>query len=442
MTEDHDADFPDEDVNDGRPAILIVDDEPMNLTVLGRLLQPRYRVRVANSGERALRAARRSPRPDLILLDIMMPEMDGFAVLRHLREDDRTRDIPVMFVTAMQDEEAELHGFEAGAADYLHKPIRGAIVLSRVQAQLDAKAARDMLRKNSERLTHQVAEGTHALEQAQLQLMQAEKLSAMGQLAAGVAHEINNPVGFVGSNLGTLEKYLQDIFAVVAAYEEAEAAHAADPAFDRARGLKRDCDYEFLKKDIAALLAESKEGVARVRRIVQDLKDFSRSGDTAWQWADLHQGLDSTLNIAWNELKYKCTVTRHYGDLPQVYCLPSQLNQVFLNLLVNAAQAIESRGEVTIATERLADAPGDGAVRIRIADTGCGIPPEHLERIFDPFFTTKPVGKGTGLGLSLTWSIIDRHQGRIEVASTPGKGTEFTITLPVRPAGIEAKETP
>jgi PAS domain S-box-containing protein len=265
------------------------------------------------------------------------------------------------------------------------------------------------------------------LQDAQNQLLQSEKMASIGQLAAGVAHEINNPIGFVSSNIGTLARYLGDIFAILDVTDAAAATstHPEDFAAISAARVERDID--FLRSDTLQLLAESKDGLERVRKIVKDLKDFSRVGETQWQWANIHQALDSTLNIVWNELKYKCTIVKHYGSLPQIYCLVSQLNQVFMNILVNAAQAIETQGEITITTERA----GEAAVRILIADNGPGIPPENLNRLFEPFFTTKPVGQGTGLGLSLAWSIVQRHQGRIEVASEPGKGTTFTITLPV-----------
>ncbi len=414
--------------------ILVVDDAPGNLTVLGALLQPLYRVRAVNSGERALRAARSEPRPDLILLDVMMPDMNGYEVMRQLRADPATADIPVIFVTAMQDESDELQGFELGAADYIHKPISGPIVLSRVRAQLDAKAARDMLRKHNARLSDQVQMGSHALEQAQLQLLQSEKLAAMGQLAAGVNHEINNPVGFVGANLSTLDSYLNDIFELIDAYEQAEAAPEGPQRFVAVDRLKRTLDLPFLREDIRALIAESQEGINRVRRIVQDMKDFSRVDNRDWQWADLHQGIESTLNIARNEWKYHCTIVRQFGEIPRVRCLATQLNQVFMNLIVNAAQAIEDKGTITITTACVDDA----TVSVSVADTGKGMPPEVLEHIFEPFYTTKPVGKGTGLGLSLAWEIIERHHGRIEVTSEPGKGTIFTITLPINAGGEEA----
>ncbi|MDE1960710.1 MAG: sensor histidine kinase, partial [Xanthomonadaceae bacterium] len=192
--------------------------------------------------------------------------------------------------------------------------------------------------------------------------------------------------------------------------------------------LKDQVDYDVLVRDLPNLLSESREGTERVRKIVQDLRDFSRAGSTEeWTLADLQQGLDSTLNIVWNDLKYKCEVLRQYDEIPRVECLPSQLNQVFLNILVNAGHAIESRGSITIAT----CCEGENVV-VAISDSGCGISPDHLDRIFDPFFTTKPVGQGTGLGLSLSYGIVRKHGGRIEVQSTPGVGTTFRIVLPQR----------
>jgi PAS domain S-box-containing protein len=266
------------------------------------------------------------------------------------------------------------------------------------------------------------------------QLLQSEKLASIGQLAAGVAHELNNPIGFVSSNLGTLKGYLDSIFQIVDAYEAVRSESGVDsPAGAAVRALQAEMDFGYVRQDIFQLLAESSEGLQRVRKIVQDLKDFSRPGETDWQWADLHAGLDSTLNIVWNELKYKCTVKKEYGALPQIRCLPSQLNQVFMNLLVNAAHAIPEKGEVTIRTGQQGE-----EVFVAISDTGSGIAPEHLNRLFDPFFTTKPVGKGTGLGLSLAYGIIRKHHGRIEVASEVGKGTTFTVWLPIESAETDS----
>jgi signal transduction histidine kinase len=267
------------------------------------------------------------------------------------------------------------------------------------------------------------------LSEAQSKLMQAEKLASIGQLAAGVAHEINNPIGYIFSNFGTLEKYLADLFTMLGAYEAAESALAGTPAAAQLKQLRDDLELDYLKDDIPTLMAESKEGIARVRTIVQNLKDFSRV-DTTQQWvmADLHHGIDSTLNIVNNEIKYKADVVKVYGEIPDVECLPSELNQVFMNLLVNAAHAIVAeRGTITIRTG--ADA---GKVWVEVSDNGGGIAAENLGRIFDPFFTTKPVGKGTGLGLSLSYGIVKKHAGQIDVDSAPGVGTTFRVTLPER----------
>jgi signal transduction histidine kinase len=192
------------------------------------------------------------------------------------------------------------------------------------------------------------------------------------------------------------------------------------------RALKQQKDLVFLRADIGQLISESRQGMARVAKIVSDLKDFAHAENQEWLWTDLNSGLDSTLNIVWNEMKYHCTLSKAYGDLPKVYCMASQVNQVFLNLLVNAAQAIPEKGEITVRTGQTGD-----EVFIAISDTGSGIPAETLLRIFEPFFTTKPVGKGTGLGLAISYDIVQKHKGRIEVESTVGKGTTFTVWLPV-----------
>lgn len=266
------------------------------------------------------------------------------------------------------------------------------------------------------------------LEDAHNQLLQSEKLASIGQLAAGVAHEINNPIGFVNSNLGTLKTYVDDLLQVLDTYETCEHLLAADPALQRrVQAARETADLEFLREDIGKLISESIDGTARVRRIVQDLRDFSRVDSAEWQWADLHAGLESTLNVVCNEIKYKAGVVREFGAIPLVECRPSQLNQVFMNLLVNAAQSIEENGTIT-----LRSGCANENVWISVSDTGKGIPPELVSRIFDPFFTTKPVGKGTGLGLSVSYGIVDKHGGYIDVRSAPGQGSTFTVWLPVR----------
>ncbi|MES2534899.1 MAG: ATP-binding protein [Pseudomonadota bacterium] len=273
---------------------------------------------------------------------------------------------------------------------------------------------------------------------AQEQLVQSEKLASIGQLAAGVAHEINNPVGYIFSNFGTLELYLQSLFEMLSAYEEAEQNVSAPDVAARLKNMREQVELDFLKEDIPILMRESKEGIVRVRKIVQDLKDFSRVESTQeWQWANVHDGIDSTLNIVSNETKYKADIIRNYGNIPNIECLPSQINQVVMNLVVNAAHAIgPERGTITISTGM------EGAkVWIEVADTGSGIPKESLSRIFDPFYTSKPVGKGTGLGLSLSYGIVQKHHGHIDVDTAIGKGSRFRVTLPVRhPAPTDTDE--
>ncbi len=281
------------------------------------------------------------------------------------------------------------------------------------------------------------------LREAQSQLLQSEKMASIGQLAAGVAHEINNPVGFINSNLTTLDEYRRDLTELLDSYLHLEELTTRNPALsgdknttealEAIRALKDKIDLEFILGDFGKIISESQEGTERVKKIVQDLKDFSHIDQAELRWADINTGLNSTLNIVSNEIKYKATVTRDFGDIPEVYCYPQQVNQVLMNILVNAAQAIEDKGEIKISTVYI-----DGAepmVEIRISDTGGGIPPENLPKIFDSFFTTKPVGKGTGLGLSMAYNIIKNHDGEIKVESEAGKGTTFIVKLPVEGPG-------
>ncbi|KAB2926805.1 MAG: PAS domain S-box protein [Dechloromonas sp.] len=294
----------------------------------------------------------------------------------------------------------------------------------------DLEAANSRLQSEKQRQEELIRK----LEEAQNQLLQSEKMASIGQLAAGVAHEINNPVGFVSSNLGTLQRYINDMLRLLAAYEQDEDAMAESARSEILR-LKKEVDVAYLREDVVGLLGESLEGLQRVKRIVQDLKDFSHVDRAEVELADLEAGMESTLNVVWNELKYKAKVVKDYGHIPQIECVPSQLNQVFMNLLVNAAHAIEDHGVISIRSGHDAE-----RVWIEVADTGKGIAPEHLGRIFEPFFTTKPVGKGTGLGLSLSYSIVNKHGGQIEVHSQPGQGSTFRVILPRTPpaGGISA----
>ncbi|MGE8178424.1 ATP-binding protein [Pseudomonas fluorescens] len=269
--------------------------------------------------------------------------------------------------------------------------------------------------------------------QLESQLIQSEKLASLGQLAAGVAHEINNPIGFISSNLGALDGYFKQLQSMLDAYQGAEEAIGSVELLERLQTLRKDVELDFLREDIPLLIKESKDGINRVGQIVRDLKDFSRV-DTSqeWQSVNLQAGIDSTLNIVANELKYKADVIKHYQTLPEIECLPSQINQVIMNLIVNAAQAMgPERGTIT-----LSNGVAGEKVWIEVADTGSGIAPECLQKIFDPFFTTKPVGQGTGLGLSLSYGIVKKHRGDITVRSEVGVGSTFRVELPIRQSNL------
>jgi PAS domain S-box-containing protein len=287
----------------------------------------------------------------------------------------------------------------------------------------ERKLMEDALQKKGEEQQQLI----HQLQEAQAQLLQSEKMASIGQLAAGIAHEINNPIGFVNSNMGALKSYVDTLCQLTDSFGQTlQSRSGQEELKTEIAQLKKQADYDFLKDDVAELVKESLDGLKRVRDIVQSLKDFAHIGETDWQLADLHAGIDSTLTIAANEFKYKATLKKEYGTMPPVKCLTSQLNQVFMNLIVNAAQAIQDKGVITIRT-----GSEDDWVWVEIGDTGCGMPPEVMNRIFEPFFTTKPVGKGTGLGLSMSYNIVAKHGGRIEVASEAGQGTRFTVRLPV-----------
>lgn len=270
------------------------------------------------------------------------------------------------------------------------------------------------------------------LHAAQSRILQQEKMASVGQLAAGVAHEINNPIGFIISNLNTLKKYVARLIDFQLIQQEALGKFAGI-APETGRNILTEVEkqrkalkIELMTEDLEPLIQESLEGGDRVKRIVQNLKSFARVDDQEDIMANINEGMESTLNIIWNELKYKATVTKKYGEIPQVLCNPGQLNQVFMNLLINAGHAIDTKGEITIQSWA-----AEGRIFVSISDTGSGIPEQQLSRIFEPFFTTKKAGKGTGLGLSISNEIVRNHGGEIRVESEPGKGSTFTVSIPL-----------
>jgi two-component system NtrC family sensor kinase len=274
------------------------------------------------------------------------------------------------------------------------------------------------------------------LERTQAQMVQSEKMASIGQLAAGVAHEINNPTGFVSSNLKTLGDYQHDMNQLIRDYQklktalrqlpEGELPAVIDDLVAQVESTEQDVDIEYIQEDVGELIGDCREGTERIKKIVDDLKHFAHPGEDKMKETDINAGIESTLNVVNNELKYKATIVKELGDIPIIHAYPQQLNQVFMNILVNAAQAIEKTGEIKIVTTTV-----DHQAEIRISDTGCGISKENINKIFDPFFTTKDVGKGTGLGMNIAYNIISKHKGDIRVESTVGKGTTFIIQLPV-----------
>lgn len=297
------------------------------------------------------------------------------------------------------------------------------------KAAKDETDFRDQLNKLNASLEDRVARRTNELKVTQEHLIQNEKLAGIGQLAAGIAHEINNPVGYINSNIGSMEKYINSIYELVDLYAQHEEC-LPDATQQNISGLKQQLEYDYIKQDLSELINETKEGVTRVKDIVQDLKDFSHVNEQTWAISDLHQGISSTLNIVSNEVKYKADVIKDFGDIPNIECVLPQINQVFMNLIVNASHSIKEHGTITIRTFAEQHEGRDG-VSVEVSDTGKGIKPENVNKIFEPFFTTKPVGKGTGLGLSLSYGIVKKHGGCVEVNSVLDEGTTFHVWLPV-----------
>ena len=367
----------------------------------------------------------------LAFVDMRMPEgWDGAQTIEHLWQADPR--LQVVVCTAYSDYSWDELLDRLQAHDrvlILKKPFDNVEVQQMANTLL---AKWDMTERASlqmNHLEHLVQREVDERNQLESQLVQSEKLASLGQLAAGVAHEINNPIGFISSNLGTLDGYFQQLQEMLDAYGQAETLIQAGEWAERLQQVRERIELDFLREDIPLLIKESKDGINRVGRIVRDLKDFSRvDANQEWQWINLQQGIESTLNIVANELKYKADVLKEYQVLPDIECLPSQINQVFMNLIVNASQAIgPERGTLTLRTGHAAQ-----SVWIEVQDTGSGIAPQNLQKIFDPFFTTKPVGQGTGLGLSLSYGIIKKHRGEITVRSEVGVGTTFRVELPIR----------
>ena len=304
--------------------------------------------------------------------------------------------------------------------------------------QMEASLKRnqeELIKKNSEiernrkdiQLTLERLKKSHEeLKTSQLKILQQEKMASIGQLAAGVAHEVNNPMSFISSNLETMGKYVNRMIDFIQTQSEAVKS-LNNPAVIRKINKKRkDLKLDYIMEDMKVMLKESLDGSERVKGIVHELNCFSRMDEKEYKDADINECIESAITIVWNELKYKSTLEKNYGNLPLTKCYTRQINQIFVNLLINAVNSIAKRGVITIKTWH-----GGNSVWVDVSDTGCGIPRENLAKIFEPFFTTKDVGKGTGLGLSITYEIVWRHKGEITVKSEVGKGTSFTVRIPI-----------
>ncbi|NES02045.1 MAG: hybrid sensor histidine kinase/response regulator [Okeania sp. SIO2F4] len=445
--------------NNGR--ILVVDDTPANLHLLSNLLEERdYEVRAFPSAKLALMGMKNFL-PELILLDITMPQMNGYEMCEYLKEDEKWRDIPVIFISALNEIFDKVKAFSVGGVDYITKPVQAEEVLARVETHLQLFRLREMLQKTNfiqsqklaqqnrqlktlnqelEKANKELKEKYLQLEEAQLQLVQNEKMVSLGNLVTGIAHEINNPLGFIGGNVRVAQEYLQDLFAGLSLYQK--HSHLDDEIVEKIEDL----DLEFLVEDFPKLIASMQEGYDIIRNISTSLRTFARTDIENKTEFNLHDGIDSTLlilkyRLKANENRPAIEVVKNYGALPLVKCYTGQLNQVFMNLLANAIDALDESNEgktfqeiekepnrIRIETELSED---NKLAIVSIADNGTGMPEEVKVKIFEQGFTTKAVGKGTGLGMAIAHQIVtEKHGGMISCDSKVGQGTIFTIIIP------------
>jgi len=398
-----------------RPAVLAVDDVEANLIALRALLEDmECEVVFARSGNDALRLLLRREFA-VILLDVQMPEMDGYEVAHHARRNSATRDIPIIFLTAANNSEGMvLRGYGSGAVDFLFKPLNAAILRSKVRVFLDLNAALQKVADANTALEERNAQLQKAytdLQTTQAQLVQAAKMASLGELVAGVAHEINNPLAFVLSHLLTVRKKLDQLEVVVPQLQEDGAREHWQRVTER--------------------LQEVGPGLERIRELIVKLRTFSRLDEGERKQVSIHECVDSVLTILGHRLK-GIAVETQFGEPDQLDCYPSLLNQAIMNLVANAIDAMSEEGRLLIRTGQ-----HGGDYEITVADSGPGIPNELRERVLDPFFTTKPVGQGTGLGLSITYSIVRKHGGRIAFSDREGGGACVSIRIPLAADGAQ-----
>jgi signal transduction histidine kinase len=410
--------------------ILIVDDEFVSRMTLQNLLASLGECTTVESGEDALKVALSDDPPDLILLDILMPGIDGFEVCKRLKAASQTKDIPVIFLSANTEVEDKTRGIELGAVDYITKPFHKAEVKARVRTHLSIKKMREDLREKNitlERQVDEIKEKTELLREKDIQLIEMDRIAGIGTLAAGIAHEINNPLGFLKSTLGTLNKNVDKMRVALEYWKDKPAT---DPLVQGYLEHVATINLDRVVNSLDEKFDRATRGLTRIMDIVNSLKHFSGIDMEPLAQIDINNNITEILKVAPNQEEKKIEiVTQLQDELPLIECAPYEINQCLLQLLKNAVDALDKTGNIKITSEWRRK---DAQIVIRIVDSGRGMSPEVLRQAFNPFFTTKPVGSGTGVGLSLTERIIKRYGGMIQLESTAGLGTTATIKLPVK----------
>ncbi len=420
------------EADQNKETILIVDDTPANLEVLIHLFQKEgYKVRAVTSGPMGIRSAEHDP-PDIILLDVNMPEMNGFEVCRILKQNQTLSGIPVIFISALTDTFDKVTAFETGGVDFITKPFQIAEALARVRTHLALRRYQHLL----EIRNYDLKQALDQLQDAQSQLINSEKLASLGVLTAGIAHEINNPISFIYSSSLGISKNIDFFVKLQEKYEEL-FKQCNGTLIQELKEFKDQNDFRERMDELSVLTGNIVNGAKRITGIVQSLRHFARIDEADMKEIDIHENIDSTLLLLQHKIGNRIRVVKNYGPIPPVPCYPARLSQVLMNIISNGIDAIEAkekmtdREQITIATNVI-EKNGSHWVTIEMTDTGKGIPETIIQKVFDPFFTTKPIGKGMGLGLSISSNIIREHGGIIEAKNLEQSGASFLITLPVQ----------